>query len=333
MSDFIVRSAVLAGFDDAVRELGGEPAALLARVGLCAEELANPGYYFPYEKYVRLLNLSADSLDFPFFGHLLSQKKGVAHLGILGRIIDTASSPLDALKSLVKYQHLQTRSAVSVMSSDDGRLQWTHTVYCPCDEPLFQAYQNIIGVGLNVARLLGGESAKPIVCYSTFDKPADDRYLRAAYQCPIQYNADFNGCSFPIAELARPFAKSDPVKNLRLQQRAQTLAQKTTQLLELQLRDLIRQAIAAEAPTIDWVAAQLGKNKRTLQRELSQHGLTFKHLLDDVRLETAKHHLRYSALSLSQIADLLGYSDQTAFSRFFARHCQMPPQQWQQRCR
>lgn len=331
MSEFLVRSAVLAGFDEAVEELNGDPETLLKQVGLLKAELTDPGYYFPYQHYVRLLNLSAQVLDFPFFGHLLSQHKGASHLGILGRIVETSKSPLDALQFLINYQHLQTRSAVSDMQIDNGILRWTHTVYCPCEEPLFQAYQNIIGVGLNVFRLLGGENVKPIICYSTFDKPVDDRYLRSAYQCPIQYNADFNGCSFPVVELEKPFDNADLLTNQRLQLRAQALTKQTAHLLELQLRDLIRQAVATGNPNIDWIAQQLRKNKRTLQRELDHHNLKFKVLLDDVRLETAKHHLSYSAMSLTQISNLLGYSDLSAFSRFFSKQCGLSPLQWRKR--
>jgi NAD(P)-dependent dehydrogenase (short-subunit alcohol dehydrogenase family) len=60
-------------------------------------------------------------------------------------------------------------------------------------------------------------------------------------------------------------------------------------------------------------ARHLGISTRTLQRRLGEEGVTFQETLADVREELARHYLTQSALSLTEIAFLLGYDDPNSF--------------------
>jgi AraC-like DNA-binding protein len=56
-----------------------------------------------------------------------------------------------------------------------------------------------------------------------------------------------------------------------------------------------------------------------MQRRLDEHGVTFADLLDEVRAELAKNKLVGSDLSLAEIGFLLGFSEQSSFTRAFKR--------------
>jgi AraC-like DNA-binding protein len=58
---------------------------------------------------------------------------------------------------------------------------------------------------------------------------------------------------------------------------------------------------------------------------LSAEGLTFKQLIRDLRFEMACDMLAKSNAPMAQIAEMLGYSDQTVFSRAFSRYFGHPP--------
>ncbi|MEM1362410.1 MAG: helix-turn-helix domain-containing protein [Pseudomonadota bacterium] len=73
------------------------------------------------------------------------------------------------------------------------------------------------------------------------------------------------------------------------------------------------------APSADGIAEQLGMSRRTLTRRLSDEGLTFRHVLDDVRLDLAHSYLHDTTLSLSEISFRLGYADQAAFTTAYKR--------------
>jgi AraC-like DNA-binding protein len=62
-----------------------------------------------------------------------------------------------------------------------------------------------------------------------------------------------------------------------------------------------------------------------LQRRLTAEKTSFAQLIDDTRRELTQHHLADQRTSLSEIAFLLGYSDQSTFFRACLRWFGEPP--------
>ena len=66
-------------------------------------------------------------------------------------------------------------------------------------------------------------------------------------------------------------------------------------------------------------------NERTLQRLLDAQQIRFTDILDRVRRKQAREFLAQSALPLSEVALLLGYSDQRSLSLACRRWLGTPP--------
>ena len=67
------------------------------------------------------------------------------------------------------------------------------------------------------------------------------------------------------------------------------------------------------------------------QRRLDERSLKFQVLLDDARLQLAKRYLSKSNTSLSEIALLLGYAEQSAFNHAFKRWTGSTPKAWREK--
>ena len=65
------------------------------------------------------------------------------------------------------------------------------------------------------------------------------------------------------------------------------------------------------------VAKRLGTDRRTIHRHLAKEGETFSSLMDAVRSELVTRYIENRERPLSETADLLGFSAQSAFSRWF----------------
>ncbi|MNG33795.1 HTH-type transcriptional regulator VirS [compost metagenome] len=63
-------------------------------------------------------------------------------------------------------------------------------------------------------------------------------------------------------------------------------------------------------------------------RQLAEHGLRYRALLGDVRFKLARLYLADPRLSLVEIALLLGYSEQSAFTRAFRTWSGSTPQDY-----
>jgi AraC-like DNA-binding protein len=79
------------------------------------------------------------------------------------------------------------------------------------------------------------------------------------------------------------------------------------------------------------LAKMMNQSARTLQRRLGDHGLTWQMLLDRTREQLARQYLRDPALSVCEVAMMLGYSDQSAFTKAFKRWTADTPQAWRSR--
>ena len=72
-------------------------------------------------------------------------------------------------------------------------------------------------------------------------------------------------------------------------------------------------------------AQRLGISPRSLQRHLTGMGTSYSEIVAEVRLDTACHLLAESDQSISNIAQSLGYSGASSFSRIFMRLMKIQP--------
>jgi AraC-like DNA-binding protein len=88
-----------------------------------------------------------------------------------------------------------------------------------------------------------------------------------------------------------------------------------------QLRTRVENAISSLLPhgrvVGDAVARSLGMSKRTLARKLSDEGLNFTEVLQQLRRDLAARYLDDPKLQISKIAWLLGFSEVSAFTHAF----------------
>jgi AraC-like DNA-binding protein len=98
-----------------------------------------------------------------------------------------------------------------------------------------------------------------------------------------------------------------------------------------QLRTKIENAISSLLPdgrvVVDDVARRLGMSKRTLARKLSDEGLNFTEVLQQLRRDLAVRYLGDPKQQISKIAWLLGFSEVSAFTHAFKRWTGKTPSQ------
>lgn len=90
---------------------------------------------------------------------------------------------------------------------------------------------------------------------------------------------------------------------------------------------LIREG-SADAFDVDRVSRRLGLSRRTLQRRLLEHDTSFRDLVDLARRDVALAELRRGASTVTDLAFLLGFSENSAFSRAFRRWTGKTPAQY-----
>jgi AraC-like DNA-binding protein len=85
------------------------------------------------------------------------------------------------------------------------------------------------------------------------------------------------------------------------------------------VRKLLIELLPTGDANQDAIARQMNRSLSTLQRQLSAEGTNYKDIRELTRRDLAEQYVREGRYSLSQIAYLLGFSDQSNFSRAFRR--------------
>ncbi len=160
--------------------------------------------------------------------------------------------------------------------------------------------------------------------------PEDESAYETFFGGEVVFGAPTTRVELDLAWLALPLRKSDPELLAMMDRQAEALLQDAAQLpaavdgWRRTLVPLIREG----RTTLAELARAHHTSPRSLQRRLADQGTSFQALLDDTRRHLAEAHLKEGRLDLAEIALLLGYSEQSAFTRAFRAWTGLPPAQW-----
>ncbi|CBL46467.1 Transcriptional regulator, AraC family [gamma proteobacterium HdN1] len=165
------------------------------------------------------------------------------------------------------------------------------------------------------------------------DRPANWQKFEQYFKAPVRWNQPCYCLYFEKEYFLRQNKHAD--RSLK-ESSAAMATQYFDGLLETTrtthvVRRHINQALADSELSLADIAVVLHVSERTLQRQLSQEGTSFRQLMDDVRREAARRHVLERRSSVSEIAFALGFNDSGNFSRAFKRWFGCAPQAYRQR--
>jgi AraC-like DNA-binding protein len=152
----------------------------------------------------------------------------------------------------------------------------------------------------------------------------------AHFRCPVKFKATQNALIFSKSDMDLPFVtyNADLLAAVAPQLEAELSEQLAQKSFSEQAKGILKQLVAGQRPGIQDLARELHVSTRTLQRRLTEQGITFQRLLDEARRELARHYLLHSSRELSETAYLLGYEDANSFYRAFHHWEGTTPGQW-----
>lgn len=102
---------------------------------------------------------------------------------------------------------------------------------------------------------------------------------------------------------------------------------RTQSVVSAQVSRFIAEELQGGEPSLSNIARRMAMSQRTLQRRLELERTSFADLLDTTRRHFAQAYLKEPNLALTEIAYLLGFSEQSAFTRAFHRWFGAAPSQ------
>ncbi|SEQ02765.1 AraC-type DNA-binding protein [Solimonas aquatica] len=251
------------------------------------------------------------------------------HYGVLGYTAMACATLGEALACQQRYQALVLNIVSEPAQIEDGRLilRWLSEG----GVRYRQLAEFNLGAMLSFIRWLSGQKLQPLRLDFQYPQPPDIREHQRVFGCELRFAQPRYALLLPLSALSLPLIQPDPAMRALMDHRA---AQQLAALRESDddalsaARRLIAQSLGGHRQPLELsgLAAQLKLSSRSLQRKLAQAGLSYSQLLDGVRAELAQRYLQDESLSLTDIAFLLGYSEQSAFTRAHRRWTGRAPQ-------
>lgn len=158
----------------------------------------------------------------------------------------------------------------------------------------------------------------------------DVSVYEAHFGCPVHFETEQDAILVTDDMLAVPNKLGDEtIATFFDRHLAAELAAMTDDTgLEQRVRIAVSQTLSEGVPSVTDIASQLGVSGRTLQRRLSNKGVSFQGLVDLARRELAERLLKDTDYSLAEVAFLTGFSEQSGFTRAFKRWAGQTPRSY-----
>lgn len=307
---------------------GIDAAAFAAKAGI---DRNDPTAQIEARAYVRMLDEAAELTKDPDIGLHLGERVQARHLGVQGYAVMSAATLAESLDRALQYQTLvdTINRAVLETRGAESALVWEPTPYSPgrafseLDVTSWVVFSRLVtGLPLQFARI---DFRHP--------QPVDTREHQRILRCPLRFGAEREAIAFPTAVLKLPMPQPDPMMQKIMDELGQRLliqAAATDDPVEC-ARAYVSRQLTHTLPKVEEVAGQVGLATRTLQRKLTENGMTYSALVDGVRRELAERYLADPGIQMAEVAFLLGYSEQSAFQRAFKRWTGDSPGSFRQR--
>ena len=237
----------------------------------------------------------------------------------------------DALERLARYKQLTCPEELRVHRKRDEASVEFHFVEAKELEPDIMVDVGLSWI-LNVARKGSDGEITPLRLELT--RPVKHRaLLEEHFGCPIRFKAERNALVFRSCDLDRPFVTQNDelVAMIGSQLEADLKARETGVSLSERVKQTLKESLAGRKPALPDVAKELGMSARTLQRRLTDAGITFQELIAETRRELAHHYLKQPTVELNETAFLLGFEDVNSFYRAFHGWEGTSPGEWRAR--
>jgi len=308
---------------------GLDAPTMFERHGIDLALLSNPDARIPSRTWDSLTRDAAGQIADPAFGLLAARCWHPSNLGVLGYAWLSSSTLRTGLGRLVRYWRLLGEASSTRLEESSAGLMVVLARQAPDPVSAAVTVDFVMSLLVDMCRMNAGSSLRPIAVHLRRVRPDNGEAYRRYFGCVVHFDADED--SFTLSR--RDADRSLPSSNRQI---AATLDRVLAErLAHLDKSDVVARCQAhlfeqmySGEISEDVMAEQLHMSRRTLQRKLADADLTFQKLVDDTRRDLAMRHLDDPRHSITDVTFLLGFSQQSAFTRAFKRWTGMSPTEY-----
>jgi AraC-like DNA-binding protein len=328
-----VKDATLASMGQIVwrlierHDLAPEP--LFRAAGIDPAIINDPHALIARRKSDALMLALAGRITDPAFGLQAAHCWHPSNLGTLGYAWLASSTLRKALKRVVRYWRIVTADVAVRLEETPEGVEFIHTLPELDTIPDGIRGDIVLAIVYDMCRMNFGQAFSPQRVAFRHVAPADASPYETLFGCPVAFGADANrlligraAADHPLPTGNRDLAAAHDrilVEQLARLDKANVVARFRASLLE--------RMTSGEFAEED-IASDLHMSRRSLQRRLAEADTGYQSLVDDTRRDMALRYIQDPEKSATDITFLLGYSQQSVFTRAFRRWTGMSPSEY-----
>ncbi|KAA1190122.1 AraC family transcriptional regulator [Pseudohalioglobus sediminis] len=152
--------------------------------------------------------------------------------------------------------------------------------------------------------------------------------LRHFFHCPVTYRQPVNLVRFSARHLEAPLLRDEAQLHEFLKLAPYHIIiepQTSTVSVTHRIREILGDDFREELPSFEALTGLLNMSARTLRRRLEKEGTSYQRIKDNARRDTAITLLSRRGLTVSEVAERVGFSDPSAFHRSFKKWTGLSP--------
>jgi AraC-like DNA-binding protein len=289
---------------------GLDAESLLSDVGLSIAWLQDADRRWPAEK----INAQERSGN-PNIGLAAPELVNPGHYGVVGYAMMSSPDLQTCIGRLIRYLHVVSDGVIIELVPDPAG-HWVTIEYVGGHRSVpRQRVEYGLLVLLSFCRWVAGRLLVPLAASFRCPEPPDDTPHRRAYGCPLRFGQGRDGFLISTRDIEMPLPTATPELNALHDHHAALALHRLMTPTSSRAQDMVVKHLPDGCPRRSQIAADLGLSDRTFQRRLDEEHTSFRGIVDKTRRELAHDYLRDPRISLSEIAYLLGYTDQSPFHR------------------
>lgn len=301
---------------------GAKLSDLCSAIGISPDQLGDSEVKVPFEQSCQTWEQSVRLTEDNLLGLHLGESSTASVMGIVGNLMQTSPDLLSAFERMTQFVSVATdmilfgvkRSGDEVTLTYKPAPLWIKTYPAGARHAI---EQSMVGT-LHVFGLLAGKKIKPLRAMMTHKRGGDIAEYQRVLCDHVKFNAPGNHLVFRKEDLLAPVVSRDKTLFAMFEKMLKEKKATKQQTLTAQIRHLVRTDFQGQIPSLEVIASRLNLTPRTLQRRLTDDGITFRALVTSVQKDLAADLFKLKG-RVSQVSGLMGYSDPSAFRRAYKK--------------
>jgi AraC-like DNA-binding protein len=315
----MVHASGIRGYLEVMQDLNFDPQHILAQYNITTDQIKQDDAWLDQKSVINLYECTADLAQCPDLGLRISKHQDISILGILGLIMQSASSMRGVIDYTSDFLFLHGPGLAISLNEQSQLFEETAEVIFEIRingyVPQRQTIDNCLGTTHRILKWLAAENYElKAVSLPHMPLVSTTEYQRF-FGAPILINQDRAALHLSRKTLESQPHSTNPALREIAEDYIHRYFRNPSEQVSASVRKALRLHLSTPRANKIHVATMLALHPRTLQRKLAQEGTSFDAIKDGIRKELALQYLWQTEISMSQLTDILGFSEQSAFSR------------------